>query len=175
VINSHNILQVLGETALYLFILQNVQEVYKRQGVDINDKHIGVIVRQMMRKVEIIDPGDASYIKGELVDKYVIRKTNDNVCAEGGQPAIVKSVLLGLTKASLNTDSFISSASFQETSKVLSNAAIKSSEDTLNGLKENVIVGKKIPAGTGKDIYNDLVVYRDVPGDLDFIMSEAME
>lgn len=174
-VNSHDILKVMGETQLYIFILENVQEVYKRQGVNINDKHIGVIVRQMLRKVEVVDPGDTSYIKGELVDKYVIRKKNKSVFLEGGQPAIVKSKLLGLTKASLNTDSFISSASFQETSKVLSNAAIKNSEDSLYGLKENVIVGKKIPAGTGKDVYEELVVYKNIPGDLDFIMSENIE
>lgn len=175
VINSHDILRVKGETALYIFILKNVQEVYRRQGVDINDKHIGVIVRQMLRKVEVVDPGDTSYIKGELIDKYLLRKKNQSVSQEGGQPAVVKSVLLGLTKASLNTDSFISSASFQETSKVLSNAAIKSSEDLLYGLKENVIVGKKIPAGTGKNNYEDVVVYRSIPGDLDYIMGENLE
>lgn len=174
-VNSHDILRVMGETSLYLFILENVQEVYKRQGVNINDKHIGVIVRQMLRKVEVVDPGDTSYIKGELVDKYIIRRKNEIVFAEGGQPAVVRSILLGLTKASLNTDSFISSASFQETSKVLSNASIKSSEDLLYGLKENVIVGKKIPAGTGKAVYDNVIVYKNIPGDLDYIMSEEMD
>ena len=169
VLDPHDILLVNGEIELYRFVLRNIQEVYKKQGVDINDKHIGVIVRQMLRRVEIVDSGDTVYMKGDLVDKYKLRQKNKIVLKEGGRPAIAKSILLGLTKASLNTDSFISSASFQETTKVLTNAAIKNSYDDLVGVKENVIIGNKIPAGTGKSDYEDVTVYRNVPGDLDFI------
>ncbi|BBM88833.1 DNA-directed RNA polymerase subunit beta' [Spirochaetota bacterium] len=166
IISPHDVLRVHGEVELYRFILRNIQEVYKRQGVNINDKHIGVIVRQMLRKVEVVDPGDTSCIKGQLVDKFRIYKQNESVLKEGGQPAVVKSVLLGLTKASLNTESFISSAAFQETTKVLTNTAIKNSSDELKGLKENIIIGKRIPAGTGDIHYEDVSVYKDIPGDL---------
>ncbi|MBL8993576.1 MAG: DNA-directed RNA polymerase subunit beta', partial [Spirochaetia bacterium] len=173
--NPHDILRVNGEIALYEFVLKNVQEVYKRQGVNINDKHIGVIIRQMLRKVEIVDPGDTSYIRGELVDKYRLREENKAVSEEGGQPAVAVPVLLGLTKASLNTESFISSASFQETTKVLTNAAIKNSSDELRGLKENVIIGHKIPAGTGKKHYQHVTVFKHTLGDLDFLGNEGEE
>ena len=172
-INPHDILTVRGEIELYRFILRSVQEVYKRQGVGINDKHIGVIVRQMLRKVEIVDPGDTAYIKGDLVDKYLIRQQNQEVAKEGGQPASVKSILLGLTKASLNTESFISSAAFQETTKVLTNTAIKSTYDELRGLKENLIIGQKIPAGTGKDDYENITVYKEIPGDLNYVVLDT--
>ena len=175
VVNPHDILSVQGEIALYRYILKNVQEVYKRQGVNINDKHIGVIVRQMLRKVEIIDSGDTSYIVGELVDKYRLNEENRNVINEGGQPASAKTVLLGLTKASLKTESFISSASFQETTKVLTENAIKNSTDQLRGLKENVIIGHKIPAGTGKPEYGNIAVYKKTMGDLDFIGDQEEE
>ncbi len=172
-INPHDILRVSGEKELYRFILRKVQEVYKRQGVDINDKHIGVIVRQMLRKVEVIDPGDTSYIKSEIVDKYKIRKLNQEVVEEGGQPAIVKTILLGLTKASLNTESFVSSAAFQETTKILTNAAIKNSVDDLKGLKENVIIGQKIPAGTGNESYDNVNIYKEVQGDMDYLFGKV--
>ncbi len=172
-INPHDILRVSGEIELYRFILNKVQEVYKKQGVDINDKHIGVIVRQMLRKVEVVDPGDGDHIKGEIVDKYKIRKENKEVAEEGGQPATVRSVLLGLTKASLNTESFISSAAFQETTKILTNAAIKNSTDDLRGLKENVIIGQKIPAGTGNEHYEDVNIYKEIPGDLDYLFGKV--
>ncbi len=168
--SPHDVLRVHGEVELYRFILRNIQEVYKRQGVSINDKHIGVIVRQMLRKVEVVDPGDTSCIRGQLVDKFRIRRQNESVFKEGGQPAVVKSVLLGLTKASLNTESFISSAAFQETTKVLTNAAIKNSIDELRGLKENIIIGKRIPAGTGDITYQDVSVYKDIPGDLQHLL-----
>jgi DNA-directed RNA polymerase subunit beta' len=173
--NPHDILKVTGEIALYEFVLKNVQEVYKRQGVNINDKHIGVIIRQMLRKVEIVDPGDTSYIRGELVDRYRLREENKAVAEEGGQPAVSTPVLLGLTKASLNTESFISSASFQETTKVLTNSAIKNSSDELRGLKENVIIGHKIPAGTGKKFYQNVTVFKHEAGDLDFLGNESEE
>ncbi len=168
-INPHDILRIRGEVELYRFVLNNIQEVYKRQGVNINDKHIGVIVRQMLRKMEVIDPGDSPYIRGNLVDKYKLLAMNKSVLKEGGQPAVVRNILLGLTKASLNTESFISSASFQETTKVLTKAAIKNSYDYLQGLKENVIIGKMIPGGTGREEYKDIVVYKEIPGDLEHI------
>lgn len=168
VVDPHDISKVQGEIAVYEYILNNVQDVYRKQGVLINDKHIAVIVRQMMRKVEILDSGDTPYIKGEQVDKYRLRQENKQVAKEGGQPATAVTILLGLTKASLRTESFISSASFQETTKVLTDAAIKNSVDDLRGLKENVIVGRKIPAGTGKDRYENLVIYKNLIGDLDF-------
>lgn len=174
-INPHDILRVRGEIELYRFILRSVQEVYKRQGVTINDKHIGVIVRQMLRKVEILDPGDTSYIKGDLVDKYMLRKQNAEVVKEGGQPAVVRSVLLGLTKASLNTESFISSAAFQETTKVLTNMAIKNTYDELRGLKENLIIGQKIPAGTGKSEYEFVTVFKEIPGDLNYVVLDDVD
>ena len=171
-INPHDILRVSGEVELYRFMLRSIQEVYKRQGVTINDKHIGVIIRQMLRKVEVIDPGDTAYIRGKLIDKYKLRIKNKEVIEEGGQPANVKSALLGLTKASLNTESFIASAAFQETTKVLTNMAIQNANDELRGLKENVIIGQKIPAGTSRDYYNSMVVYKDILGDIDYIGAE---
>jgi len=174
-VNPHDILKVQGEIALYGYILANVQEVYKRQGVNIHDKHIGVIIRQMLRKVEIVDPGDTSYIRGELVDRYRLREENKAVSEEGGQPAVAVPVLLGLTKASLNTESFFSAAAFQETTKVLTNAAIKNASDELRGLKENVIIGHPIPAGTGKRQYKHVSVYKDSVGDLDFLGNESEE
>lgn len=170
--NLHDILRVQGEVTLYGFILDGIQSVYKQQGVEIKDKHMEVIVRQMLRKVEIVDSGDTNYIRGELVDKYNLREENRKVIEEGGAPAISQPVLLGLTKAALKTDSFISSASFQETTRVLTDAAIKNKIDELRGLKENVIIGNKIPAGTGKDAYRNVIVYKNVIGDLEFIGSE---
>ncbi|GFO11817.1 DNA-directed RNA polymerase subunit beta' [Plakobranchus ocellatus] len=127
----------------------------------------------MLRKVEVVDPGDGEHVKGEIVDKYKIRKENKAVAEEGGQPATVRSVLLGLTKASLNTESFISSAAFQETTKILTNAAIKNSTDDLRGLKENVIIGQKIPAGTGNEYYEDVNIYKEIPGDLDYLFGKV--
>ncbi|OHD58637.1 MAG: DNA-directed RNA polymerase subunit beta', partial [Spirochaetes bacterium GWF1_41_5] len=170
--SPHDILTVSGEIDVYKFILREVQEVYKLQGVTINDKHIGVIIRQMLKKVCIVEPGDTRYIKDQMVDKFILREENKKVSSEGGQPAIAQNILLGLTKASLNTESFISSASFQETTKVLTNAAIKNSIDYLRGLKENVIIGHKIPAGTGMKFYNNIKSYREVIGDLDVLQVE---
>jgi DNA-directed RNA polymerase subunit beta' len=126
-----------------------VQDVYRLQGVKINDKHIEVIVRQMLRRVVVENPGDSSYIAGEQVERSEILNTNDALIAEGKTPATYSNVLLGITKASLSTDSFISAASFQETTRVLTEAAIMGKKDELRGLKENVIVGRLIPAGTG--------------------------
>ena len=129
--------------------MDEVQDVYRLQGVKINDKHIEVIVRQMLRRVQIIEPGDTNFIPGEQVERSEMLDENDRVVAKGGRPATYENLLLGITKASLSTDSFISAASFQETTRVLTEAAIMGKVDELRGLKENVIVGRLIPAGTG--------------------------
>ena len=131
------------------YIVDEVQDVYRLQGVKINDKHIEVIVRQMLRRVVVENPGDSDYITGEQVERSEILNTNDALRAEGKTPATYTNILLGITKASLSTDSFISAASFQETTRVLTEAAIMGKRDDLRGLKENVIVGRLIPAGTG--------------------------
>jgi DNA-directed RNA polymerase subunit beta' len=132
--------------------------VYRLQGVRINDKHIEVIVRQMMRRVKVVDIGDTDFILEEQVDKITFEEANEAIIEKGGKPAIAEPLILGITKASLSTDSFISAASFQETTKVLTDAAIAGSEDALRGLKENVIMGRIIPAGTGVARYRDLSV-----------------
>ncbi|MFA5446854.1 MAG: DNA-directed RNA polymerase subunit beta' [Sphaerochaeta sp.] len=155
-IDPHDILDILGENALQSFLVDEVQEVYRMQGVQINDKHLGVIVRQMLRKVEIVHVGDTNLIHGQQVDKYRFFEENDRVITEGGEPAVARPLLLGITRASLSIDSFISAASFQETTKVLTNAAIAGSKDELRGLKENVIIGHLIPAGTGMRKYRDI-------------------
>jgi DNA-directed RNA polymerase subunit beta' len=147
--DPQDILRLLGIEALARYIVDEVQDVYRLQGVKINDKHIEVIVRQMLRRVQVVDPGDANYIVGEQVERSELLDENDRVIAEGKIPATYDNVLLGITKASLSTDSFISAASFQETTRVLTEAAIMGKKDGLRGLKENVIVGRLIPAGTG--------------------------
>ena len=149
VISPHDILSILGVQAVQEFLLEEVQKVYRGQGVTINDKHIEVILRQMTRKVKIADMGDSKMLPGELIDGVEFEKENLALIREGNIPAVGERVLLGITKASLNTDSFISAASFQETAKVLTEAAIKGKIDEMYGLKENVIIGKLIPAGTG--------------------------
>ena len=174
-IAPHDILEILGENALQSFLLDEVQEVYRLQGVDINDKHLGVVVRQMLRKVEIIGVGDTSFIQGQQVDKYRFHEENARVLAQGGQPADAKPMLLGITRASLSIDSFISAASFQETTKVLTNAAIAGSRDVLRGLKENVIIGHLIPAGTGMKRYRGIRVKEDNPIDLESQVESLME
>ncbi|PCG20985.1 DNA-directed RNA polymerase subunit beta' [Brachyspira sp. G79] len=166
-INPHDILETQGDLALQTYLLEEIQGVYKQQGVGINDKHFALIIRQMLRRLEITDPGDTKYIVGQYVDKYEFEEENKRYEEAGGSPASGKPVLLGLTKAALNTESFISSASFQETTKVLTNAAIKGKVDKLLGLKENVIIGHLIPAGTGVKLYNKLHVYNKNSGDLD--------
>ena len=153
-IDPHDILDIAGENQLQQFLLNEVQEVYRLQGV--NDKHLGIVVRQMLRKVEILKPGDTRFILGQKVDKYRFHEENANTIATGGEPAIARPCLLGITNASLSIDSFISAASFQETTKVLTNAAIAGSRDELRGLKENVIIGHLIPAGTGMKCYRDV-------------------
>jgi len=147
--DPHDILHLKGIEELAIYIVDEVQDVYRLQGVKINDKHIEVIVRQMLRRVQITNPGDTNFITGEQVERSKLYDENDRVIAEGKQPALFENILLGITKASLSTDSFISAASFQETTRVLTEAAIMGKVDTLRGLKENVIIGRLIPAGTG--------------------------
>ena len=147
--DPHDILRLQGVEALARYITDEVQDVYRLQGVKINDKHIEVIVRQMLRRVAITEPGDTKFIKSEQVERAELLAENDRAIAEGKIPANFDHMLLGITKASLSTDSFISAASFQETTRVLTEAAIMGKRDELRGLKENVIVGRLIPAGTG--------------------------
>ncbi|MCZ7625898.1 MAG: hypothetical protein M5R38_08745 [Candidatus Methylomirabilis sp.] len=157
-INPHDILDVLGEQELQKYLVNEIQEVYRLQGVQINDKHIEVIVRQMLKRVRVETVGDANFLVGEHVDKAVFLEENQRVMASGGTPATAKPLLLGITKASLSTDSFISAASFQETTKVLTEAAINGARDELRGLKENVIMGRLIPAGTGMRWYRETTI-----------------
>ncbi len=173
--DPHDVLEIQGENALQQFLVDEVQEVYRMQGVHINDKHIGVIIRQMMRKVEIIDVGDTNFIFGQQVDKYQFRTQNEKVMREGGQPAVAQPLLLGITRASLNIDSWISAASFQETTRVLTNAAIAGDVDQLRGLKENVVIGHIIPAGTGMRKYRDLKLYTQETEDLDAHVQNILE
>jgi DNA-directed RNA polymerase subunit beta' len=147
--DPHDILRLLGVEALARYICNEVQDVYRLQGVKINDKHIEVIVRQMLRRVQIVDPGETRFITGEQLERAEVLEENEKAEAEGKRPAVYEYMLLGITKASLSTDSFISAASFQETTRVLTEAAIMGKRDELRGLKENVIVGRLIPAGTG--------------------------
>ena len=163
--NPHDILSVLGPRELQKYLVNEVQEVYRLQGVVINDKHIEVITRQMLRKIRIEDAGDTSFLPGTQVNKFAFEDENERVLTEGGNPAIGKPVLLGITKASLSTDSFISGASFQETTRVLTEAAINGRVDDLRGLKENVIVGRLIPAGTGFLEYRETFVPRPTQKD----------
>ena len=155
-VNPQDILRIQGVKGVQDYILREVQSVYRSQGVDINDKHVEIIVRQMMRKVRIENCGDTQMLPGELVDIFTFEDENEKTMEQGGRPATAKRVLLGITKAALSTDSFLSAASFQETARVLTEAAIKSKVDPLIGLKENVIIGKLIPAGTGVRDYKNM-------------------
>ena len=157
-INPHDILRIKGVNEVQEYLVNEIQEVYRLQGVRINDKHIEVIVRQMLQKVKVEDPGDTTFLEGEQVDKFRFQEENEKVIAEGGEPATFQPLLLGITKASLLTDSFISAASFQETTRVLTEASIHGKRDPLLGLKENVIIGHLIPAGTGLDRYYRLKI-----------------
>ena len=148
-INPQEYLETRGREAVQRYLVKEVQRVYRSQGVTINDKHIEIIVRQMMRKVRIDQPGDTEQLPFELIDRFEFEEINNKVLAEGGEPATAETVLLGVTKASLNTSSFLAAASFQETTRVLTEAAINGAKDRLVGLKENVIIGKLIPAGSG--------------------------
>ena len=161
--NPHDILAVLGEKALQSYLVNEIQEVYRLQGVNINDKHIEVIVRQMMRWVKVEDVGDTEFLIEEQVDKFRFMEENERVIAAGGRPASGRPLLLGITKASLSTDSFISAASFQETTRVLTEASISGKMDGLRGLKENVTMGRLIPAGTGFDFYRNVTIPADEP------------
>jgi DNA-directed RNA polymerase subunit beta' len=154
--NPHDILEVLGERALQMYLVNEIQEVYRLQGVAISDKHIETIVRQMLRWVKIEEVGDTNFLLEQQTDRFRFNEENQRVLMTGGRPAIGRSLLLGITKASLSTDSFISAASFQETTRVLTEASINGSIDTLRGLKENVIVGRLIPAGTGMEYYRNV-------------------
>ena len=157
-VNPHDILRIKGPRAVQEYLLNEVQEVYRLQGVKINDKHIGVIVRQMLQKVKVVDPGDTEFLEGESIDKLVFTDINERAVKKGGKPATREPLLLGITKASLTTQSFISAASFQETTRVLTDAAIRGAKDDLLGLKENIIIGHLIPAGTGIYRYHDIEI-----------------
>jgi DNA-directed RNA polymerase subunit beta' len=155
-LNPHDILAVLGEKELQAYLVNEIQEVYRLQGVAISDKHIETIVRQMLRWVKIEEVGDTNFLLEQQVDKFRFREENDRAIAQGGRPSTGRPLLLGITKASLSTDSFISAASFQETTRVLTEASINGAVDNLRGLKENVIVGRLIPAGTGMEYYRNI-------------------
>src|SRR5213595_3148521 len=174
--NPHDILAVLGEKELQKYLVDEIQEVYRLQGVNINDKHIEVIVRQMMRWVRIEDVGDTEFLHDDVLDRFRFLDENERVIGQGGQPARGRPMLLGITQASLSTDTFISAASFQETTRVLTEASISGKVDYLRGLKENVIMGRLIPAGTGLEFYRNVelvsdepepVLGEDIPADLD--------
>jgi DNA-directed RNA polymerase subunit beta' len=155
-VNPHEILEVCGPQALQDHLVNEVQEVYRLQGVTINDKHIETISRQMMRKVRITEPGDTTFLWGEQVEKRTFEEENEKIEKMGGQPAEGQPVLLGITKASLETESFLSAASFQDTTRVLTDAATLGKVDTLRGFKENVIMGHIVPAGTGADLHRNV-------------------
>jgi DNA-directed RNA polymerase subunit beta' len=156
--DPHDILRIRGLEELARYLVDEVQEVYRLQGVKINDKHIEVIVRQMLRQVSVVDTGDSQLLLGEHVEKWRFEEVNKKIIEQGGKPATAEPLLLGITKASLSTESFISAASFQETTKVLSDATVAGKTDHLKGLKENVIMGRLIPAGTGIKTYRDINV-----------------
>ena len=157
-VNPHDILKIKGVRAVQDYMIQEVQRVYRLQGVDINDKHIEVIVRQMLKKIKIDESGDSDFLPGTSVDVLDFNEINEKLMSEGKTPATGKQVMLGITKASLATSSFFSAASFQETTKVLTEAAINGKVDPLIGLKENVIIGKLIPAGTGMKRYRSVML-----------------
>jgi DNA-directed RNA polymerase subunit beta' len=157
-VDPHEVLRILGPRAVQLHLVREVQEVYRSQGVQIHDKHIEVIIRQMLKRVTIIDSGSTDFLPGSLVDRGDFETSNRGVLAEGGEPASGRPQLMGITKASLATESWLSAASFQETTRVLTDAAIHAKSDKLIGLKENVIIGKLIPAGTGINRYRNVRV-----------------
>ncbi|MCB1323946.1 MAG: DNA-directed RNA polymerase subunit beta' [Spirochaetales bacterium] len=174
-LDPHDILRIQGLSALHEFLISEIQEVYRLQGVHINEKHIEIIVRQMLRKVEVEDPGDTSFVAHQQVDRFGFADENERVVSEGGVAAVSRQILLGITRASLNTESFISAASFQETTKVLTDAAIKGRRDPLLGLKENVIIGHLIPAGTGLKHYRNVEIFREEYGDIQRSEKERLE
>ncbi|VFU14449.1 RNA polymerase (beta' subunit) (fragment) [anaerobic digester metagenome] len=181
-INPHDYLKVKGIRDVQQYLIHEVQRVYRLQGVDINDKHIEVIIRQMLKKVKIEDAGDTELLPGSLEDNFTVEEVNRKIVENGGRPAVGRPVLLGITKASLATDSFLSAASFQETTRVLTDASIKGKVDPLLGLKENVIIGKLIPAGTGMSRYRNIKVIpcqeegkEQLPEELETVSEEGKE
>ena len=156
--DPHEVLRVMGPRQVQLHLVREVQNVYRSQGVSIHDKHIEVIIRQMLRRVTIIDSGSTEFLPGAVIERKEFEASNRRVLAEGGEPAAGRPALMGITKASLATESWLSAASFQETTRVLTDAAINAKSDRLVGLKENVIIGKLIPAGTGIARYRDITV-----------------
>ncbi len=170
--SAHDILRLLGAEALAEYLVNEIQDVYRLQGVKINDKHIEVIIRQMLRKCEIIEGKDSPYLKGEIVERARVIEDCEKLAEEGKEPAVYQPILLGITKGSLVTESFISAASFQETTRVLTEASVRGSSDPLHGLKENVIVGRLIPAGTGLAYHEERQRQRTTDIDAAFI-SEA--
>jgi DNA-directed RNA polymerase subunit beta' len=157
-VNPHEILLIKGPRAVQEYLLNEIQEVYRLQGVRIADKHCGVIIRQMLQKVRVTEPGDTSFLESEAVDKVAFREENERMVRRKPTPATAEPLLLGITKASLTTHSFISAASFQDTTRVQTDAAIRGAKDDLRGLKENIIIGHLIPAGTGHYRYVDLEI-----------------
>ena len=174
-VNPHDILKIKGLRAVQDYMIQEVQRVYRLQGVEINDKHIEVIVRQMLKKVRIEEAGDTEFLPGTNVDRLIFEDVNNELEKEGKEPAAGEQIMLGITKASLATNSFLSAASFQETTKVLTEAAIKGKVDPLIGLKENVIIGKHIPAGTGMRKYRDIKLDTELSLDDDIVLDEDIE
>ena len=161
--DPHEILKIKGERELARYIVDEIQDVYRLQGVRINDKHIETVTRQMLKRVKIVDSGDTTLLIGEAVEKNEFIKANEKITAEGGTPAQAEPLLLGITRASLSTNSWLSAASFQETTKVLTDASCEGKIDYLTGLKENVIMGRLIPAGTGLPLYSDIDVEINAP------------
>ena len=173
-VNPHDILKIKGLRAVQDYMLREVQRVYRLQGVDINDKHIEVIVRQMLKKVRVEEKGDSEFLPGTMVDVLEFEDVNKKLEEEGLTPATGEQIMLGITKASLATDSFLSAASFQETTKVLTEAAINGKVDHLIGLKENVIIGKHIPAGTGMKKYRDVRLNTDIQMETEVDLDEEI-
>ncbi|MFQ6014216.1 MAG: DNA-directed RNA polymerase subunit beta', partial [Anaerolineae bacterium] len=175
-LNPHKVLQILGRDAVQMYLLEEVQRVYRSQGVNINDKHIEIILRQMLRKVKVRQAGDSLYLMGELVDGIEFAEKNAELRDAGMQTGSAQPILLGITKAALNTESFLSASSFQHTINVLASAAIEGKRDDLHGLKENVIIGKLIPAGTGfrnkKETEEPEMLTVDESGDPEAIQEE---
>ncbi len=174
-VNPHDILKIKGLRAVQDYMIQEVQRVYRLQGVEINDKHIEVIVRQMLKKVRVEEKGDSEFLPGTMVDVLEFSEINEQLEAEDKEPAVGEQIMLGITKASLATDSFLSAASFQETTKVLTEAAIKGKVDHLVGLKENVIIGKHIPAGTGMKRYRDVKLSTELDEDDEIDFDEELD
>ena len=174
-VNPHDILKIKGVRAVQDYMIQEVQRVYRLQGVEINDKHIEVIVRQMLKKVKVEESGDSDVLPGVSMNVLDYNDMNEKLVAEGKEPAEGKQVMLGITKASLATDSFLSAASFQETTKVLTEAAINGKIDHLIGLKENVLIGKLIPAGTGMKRYRSVKLNSDISIDDEILFEDDTE